>query len=127
MVPYAATRDSELAVVRWSAGTRLGTDASLAGVHSSVKHSSTSDATTSPTMVSTKGRVTSTAARPTLHQTMTFLRSKRSAMTPDAAPRKKPGTMRADMTTPTAAAADPAPGTPEIGRAACRERVGQSV
>src|SRR3546814_4764587 len=76
-------------------------------------------------MVSTKGRVTSTAARPTLHQTMTFLRSKRSAMTPDAAPRKKPGTMRADMTTPTAAADDPAPGRP-AARAAMARKPSQS-
>ena len=38
---------------------------------------------------------------------MTFLRSKRSAITPEAGPRKNPGTMRAAMTTPTAASGEP--------------------
>ena len=50
--------------MRWSVGTRFGTDASLAGDHSSVKISSTSEATTRPETVSTNGRNASTAARP---------------------------------------------------------------
>ena len=95
--------------MRWSGGTRCGTDASLAGVHRSVKHSSTSDASTRPTTVSTKGSVTRTAARPRSHVTMRRLRSKRSTITPAAGPRKNPGTIRADMTTPTAAAGEPSP------------------
>ena len=94
-------------MVRWSGGTRWGTDASLAGVHSRVKHSSTSEAITSPCTVSTKGSVRRTAARPRSQVTISRLRSNRSTITPAAGPRKKPGTMRADITRPTAAAGEP--------------------
>ncbi len=103
IVPYAAANDNELADARWSDGTRCGTEASFAGVHSNVNTSSTRDATMRPGTVSTKGSDANTAARPMSQATMSFLRSKRSARTPAAGPRKNPGTMRADITRPTAA------------------------
>src|SRR5215210_1341211 len=77
-VPYAATSDSELALVRCDDGTRLGTLASLAGDHRSVPISSTSDAITRPHTVSMNGMVTRTLARRTSQATITFFRFHRS-------------------------------------------------
>src|SRR4051812_22870605 len=103
-VPYAATSDNEFAVARWLVGTRFGTDASLAGDHSSVPISRMNDATTSVDTWSMNGSVRSTAARSTSQETITFLRSQRSTSTPAIGARKKPGTMRAIMTSEMAAA-----------------------
>ena len=42
-VPYVLTRPSEFAFASWRRGTRFGSDASRAGVHSSDRHSITND------------------------------------------------------------------------------------
>jgi hypothetical protein len=98
-----------LAVVSRSAGTRFGTDASLAGDHSRVHTSSTSEATSSCHTMVMNGRHSSTKARPRSHATINRLRSQRSMNTPATGPRKKPGTMRADITRPTAVSGVPPP------------------
>ena len=108
-VPYAAASERELAVVRFSGGTRFGTVASFAGEKKSVHISSANDAKTSPSTESTNGSEAITAARPTLQTTMTCLRSMRSMRNPAPAAKKKPGMMRAAITTPTDALALAAP------------------
>src|SRR5581483_11676847 len=62
-----------------------------------------------PSTLWTKGNEQITAARARSQVTMTFLRSQRSIITPVTGARKKPGTMRADITRPTAAPPDPEP------------------
>src|SRR4028119_485582 len=64
-VPYAAARENELADASLSPSTRLGTDASLAGDHSSVKTSRTKDARNRCHTELTRGNVASTRPRPT--------------------------------------------------------------
>src|SRR3954462_10084321 len=108
-VPYAAASDIELADVSRSTGTRLGTDASLAGDHARVKISITSEAITSPVTLCTNGNVAITEARPRSQTTITFLRSQRSIITPATGARKNPGMMRADTPRPTAAPPEPLP------------------
>ena len=58
-VPYDATSESELAVARFSSGTKCGTDASLAGPHSSVRISMQNDTSTSNARLLTNGRLRS--------------------------------------------------------------------
>src|SRR5437588_4042511 len=108
-VPYAAASDNELADVSRSVGTRLGTDASLAGDQASVHTSSTREARTRPATLCTNGSVHSTPARMRSQVTITLLRSQRSIITPATGARKKPGMMRADITRPTAAPPEPEP------------------
>ena len=108
-VPYAAASENELAEASFSDATRLGTDASLAGDHSSVSTSSTSEATNRPQTVFTNGRVSRTRPRPTSQPTMTRRRSQRSTSTPPTEARKNPGIIRALMTRAMAASGDPFP------------------
>ena len=88
-------------MVRWSAGTRFGTDASLAGENSSVAISSTNEAKTQAEHRVDERQGGDDAARARVVTTMTCLRSKRSMSTPAPAAKKKPGTIRAAMTRPT--------------------------
>ena len=71
-VPYDATSDSVFADASCSGSTRLGTDASLAGPHSSVRTSSANENTTSQPRLSTSGSSASSVARPTSHHTITL-------------------------------------------------------
>ena len=98
-----------MAAVRWSAGTRCGTDASFAGDHSSVKTSSTSEAITRPNTLVTNGSVTITPARPRSHTIINRFRFHRSTKTPATGPRKNPGMMRAESTRLMAAPLFPPP------------------
>src|ERR1700736_1223626 len=102
MVPYADASDAELAAASLSCGTRLGTDASLAGVHIKVSNSSRTDARNRPYTVCTNGRIANVSPRPMSHTTRSRLRSHRSSTDVANAPKKKPGMRRADRTTPTA-------------------------
>ena len=81
----------------------------MAGDHRRVHISSTSEAMSSCHTWSTNGSSRSVAARPRSQETITFLRSHRSTSTPATGPRKKPGTMRAAITRPTAVSGDPPP------------------
>ena len=67
--------------------------ASLAGDHSRVSTSSTSEARTRPMRLCTNGRQTITAARPRSQPIITRLRSHRSTSTPASGPKKNPGTI----------------------------------
>ena len=44
-VPYVVTSPSEFAFASWRLGTRFGSEASRAGVHSSERHSITNEST----------------------------------------------------------------------------------
>ena len=77
---------------RWSAGTRFGTDASLAGDHSSVTISSSERRhDEAPHRVDERQRGEHARPRPRSQTTITFLRSQRSTSTPATGARKKPG------------------------------------
>ena len=96
-------------MVRFSSGTRFGTEASFAGDHSIVNASSTSEARTRPQIVSTNGSEIITSARHTSQVTITRLRFQRSTSTPAIGPKKKPGMIRAASTMLRAAPSDPEP------------------
>ena len=81
----------------------------MAGPHSMVNASRSSEARNRPTRVSTNGRATMTRARPTSHVTMVRLRSHRSTSTPATGPKKNPGTIRAASTRLSAAPSFPEP------------------
>ena len=103
MVPYAATSDSELAVVSLSSGTIDGTSASLDGDHMSVNSSRMKLAKISPGTVCTSGRQRNTTARETSATIMIFRRSNRSTSTPMNGARNSPGATRAVVTSAMAA------------------------
>jgi hypothetical protein len=100
--------------------TRLGTDASLAGDHTSVSTSRSNEATNRPNTESTNGSVPITRPRPMSQITMTFLRSQRSTSTPPTEARKKPGIIRALMTRATDASGDEPPTRAARARMATR-------
>src|SRR5579871_5048577 len=105
MVPYAAARLAEFAEASLSGGTRLGTDASFAGVHIRVRISSSIDARKRPHTVCTNGSTAKVKPRPMSQTTSSRLRSHRSRRLVANAPKKNPGMRRADNTTPTATSA----------------------
>jgi len=99
-VAYAATRPSELAEASWSDSTRLGTDASFAGLHMSVSISIRNEITTSSTRSWKNGNSASRTARPMSHVTITLRRSHRSISAPPTGASTKPGSIRAIITRP---------------------------
>ena len=90
--------ERELAVVRCSFLSRLGTSASLAGIQASVKASITREATISAQRLFTKGTKRKIPALATSQRIMRRRRSKRSARTPVMGVKNRPGTRRVAIT-----------------------------
>jgi hypothetical protein len=97
--PYVVTRLSWLAVSRRSFGTRLGMDASLAGIQNRLLHSIRKDATNSHQSVSINGMETKSPKRRKSVTIIVVRRSKRSANAPAIGPNTSAGINRTKSTT----------------------------
>ena len=100
--PYVVNRLSWLAVSSRSRGTRLGTVASLAGIHIRLQTSMRNVATNSQVRVPTSGIERNSANRQTSQTTIVQRRSSRSATTPATGPTRMAGASRRMKTPATA-------------------------
>ena len=102
VIPYVVTRLTWLAASSWSRRTRLGTDASLAGIQNRLAHSIRNDATNSHHSVPTSGIEANSTNRVRSAATIILRRSKRSANAPASGPKTTAGSSRTTRTPPRA-------------------------
>ena len=102
MIPYVVTRLTWLASSSWSRRTRLGTEASLAGIQNRLTHSMRKVAVNSHHSVPASGIDANRANRSTSQTTMSLRRSNRSANAPASGPNTTAGSSRTTSTPPRA-------------------------
>ncbi len=124
-VPYVATSETWLADSR-SSPTRLGTDASFAGIQNRLSSSTRIVASSSQVSVPTSGIETNRAQRSRSVTTMRPRRSKRSASTPAIGPSSTAGSSRKASTPPTARLCAPKPLTIWVAKAVTARKPSQS-
>src|ERR687898_669995 len=97
-VAYVVIRPSELALASWRRGTRFGSDASRAGVHSNEKHSITKETPKIAQSGPRNGMRPYRAPRATSAVIITVLRLTRSTIAPAIGPNTIAGSVRATIT-----------------------------
>ncbi len=102
VIPYVVTRLTWLASSSWSRRTRLGTEASLAGIQNRLTHSIRNDATNSHQSVPTIGIDANSTKRVKSATTIILRRSNRSANAPASGPKTTAGSSRTTRTPPSA-------------------------
>ena len=102
VIPYVVTRLTWFADSNWSLRTRLGTEASFAGIQNRPTHSTRKVATNSHHSAPTSGIDRNNANRQRSATTISLRRSNRSANAPASGPKTTAGSSRTTSTPPSA-------------------------